>query len=294
ALSTSENVAVLLQNPLPHMRQSLPHTLSPSVTCQVTNEYNELGMAAPADAPAAPGASPSVANHQQPGTEPGYPPGSTTHDAVDATLSPSKKVPRKKVPSPKAPLTLEAALDHVPEHLHGRIRARIDEVWSYAQEHFAEWYPGFIVPAEAERGRAALAEFFVYSAPGAWKAAAKQFVKRIDMVDRHLSVRKAAGKSAWLPLPSRYFDHRNKTGFAGTKDWYKTYLHKIQVATEDKAVSRCLALHWKAVKSGNADEIADVTTRIKQYLEKKGGAKLYARFTGKIFTQPTINAAAQS
>ena len=251
-------------------------------------------MAAPEAAPATPGAAPSVANQKQPGTEPGYPPGSTNRATSTATPFPSKKVPRKKVPPAKAPLTLEAALDHVPEHLHGQIRARIDQVWNYAQEHFAEWYPGFIVPAEAERGRAALAEFFVYSSPGAWKAAAAQFVKRIDMVDRHLSVRQSAGKSAWLPIPSLYFDHRNQKGFAGTKDWYKTYLHKVKVATEDKAVSRCLSLHWNAVKSGDADQIADTTTRIKQYLEKKGGAKLYARFTGKIFTQPTINAAAQS
>jgi hypothetical protein len=297
----AENVAVLLKNPLPHMRQTLPHTLSPSVTCPFTNEYNELGMPSPASAPvsapaspgASPGASPSVGNHKQRVTEPGYHPSSQA-PAVSKPVPTPPKSSAKKVPGKKAPRTFEDALDLVPSNLHGQFRARIDAVWNYAQEHFEEWYPGYIVPSEVDRGRAALAEFFIYSNPRSWNAAAAQFLKRIDMVDRSLALRQSKGKKAWLPIPSIYFNHRNKTGFAGTKEWYKVNLQKMKEATEGKLITRCLTAHWKAVQSGDQELQARVINEIKQKLEKKGGAKLYARFTGKIFTQATINLAANS
>jgi hypothetical protein len=292
----AENVAILLQNPLPHMRQSLPHTLSPSVTCLVTNEYKELSGLLPDDAPAAsPADAPAVSTPKRQVTEPGYHPDSKVHaKPTPITSSPTKKVARKKVPPKKAPKTVNEVMAVLPPHLVGQARAHLDRVWSYAEEQLEEWYPGRIVPAEEQRGRAVLAEFFVYGNPNCWNAAAAQFLKRIDMVDRTLSIRREQGLKAWVPIPSLYFNHRNPTGFAGTREWYKTYLHQLAEAKRDAAVSDSLKKHWKAVQTGDPDLMATATTQIKQYLEKKGGAKLYARFTGKIYTQPTVNLAAHS
>jgi hypothetical protein len=114
-------------------------------------------------------------------------------------------------------------------------------------------------------------------------------MKRIDLVDGSLSRRRAAGLTAWLPIPSRYFDCRNAKGFVGTKAWYKKYQHQLKVAKEDNAINRCLSQRWKVLQGGNVVELEETMSRIRQYLEKKGGAKLYERFTAKIYTQDTIN-----
>jgi hypothetical protein len=298
-LTTSENVAVLLQNPLPHMRQSLPHTLPPSVTSQVTNEYNELSGLLPPDAPAATPAAPSDISTQQRSTteqdtRSGYHPRSENPASKQQdTPAPSKKVPAKKVspktPPTKAPKTVAEVVNLLPAHHIGRVRALVDQVWTYSEEQFEEWYPGYIVPAEVQRGKAVLAEFFVYTNPKFWNAAAAQFMKRIDMVDGHLTLRRDSGLTAWLPIPSRYFDCRNAKGFAGTKAWYKTYLHQIEVAKKDKMVARCLTRRYKVMQEGTPAELEETMSQIRQYLEKKGGAKLYAHFTAKIYTQDTIN-----
>jgi hypothetical protein len=294
-LTASGNVAVLLQNPLPHMRQSLPHTLPPSVTSQVTNEYNELSGLLLPDAPAAsPAETPDISTQQRSATDQdtrsGYHPRSETPASKQQdTPSPSKKVPAKKVPPTKAPKTVDDVVNLLPAHQVGRARVLIDGVWNYAQEQFEEWYPGYIVPAEVQRGKAVLAEYFVYTNPKFWNAAAAQFMKRIDLVDGSLSRRRAAGLTAWLPIPSRYFDCRNAKGFVGTKAWYKKYQHQLKVAKEDNAINRCLSQRWKVLQGGNVVELEETMSRIRQYLEKKGGAKLYERFTAKIYTQDTIN-----
>jgi hypothetical protein len=54
-------------------------------------------------------------------------------------------------------------------------------------------------------------------------------------------------------------------------------------------VTKCVTKYNRAVDSakGNPEESLRV---IRQYLEKKGGAKLFALFTNKIHTSESINA----
>lgn len=288
----SNNMVGIFENPLPHIRQTLPHTLS-GVTSQDTNKYNELSGVAPADEPAtASAAPPSCPTQQQRDTRAGCHPGSAAPSPSEQdTTAPAKKVAQKKVPPRKVPATVAQAVEGLPAPLVGKMRPLLDAVWNHALDQLDEFLPGYLIPAEVERGRAALAEFFVYSNPDCWKAAAHEFMRRIELAEGWCSRRKAAGLKAFIPLPSLYFDHRNARGFIVTKQWFKTYQHQVRKAANDKQVSRCLNLYWNSLQPGAKVGTDEVLRQVRQHLEKRGGAKLYAQFKSKIFTHDTVNLA---
>ncbi|MEM9526644.1 MAG: hypothetical protein AAGA31_08555 [Bacteroidota bacterium] len=287
----SKNVVGIFENPLPHIRQTLPHTLS-GVTSQDTKEYKELSGLTPDAASPADGVTQQQRDAFQDTKAGCHPSSENAGTPPSATPAPAKKVARKKVPPRKAPTTVAQAVADLPPHLVGRLRPLMDAVWNHAMEELEEWLPGYLIPAEVERGRAALAEFFVYSNPKCWKAAATEFLKRIDLAAGWCSRRQAAGKKAFIPLPSRYFNHRNQSGFIATKAWYKTYRHQLLVAARDKEVSRALNLYWRSLQGETAISKEEAVRQIKQRLEKRGGPDLYAQFTSKVFTYDDVLASA--
>ncbi|SER16590.1 hypothetical protein [Neolewinella agarilytica] len=299
------NVVSIFRNPLPAlrpqaaaMRQNLPDTLSPSVTRQGTNQLNELSGTASSDTNANAFA-PADADQQQPGTEQatepdtgtGYHPSSDNPATNPPDTLPSKKVPRKKVPAATRPDTMEELTSELTAPQRKQLDRLLDTVWDHAMSELDQFQPGYLTPDEEERGRIALAEFFVYGNPNTWKAAALEFVNRIDLVGGWLERRFLAGKKAFVPIPSVWFDVRNPNGFRRSKSWHKTQQHQLKKAAINQEIGRCLKIYWRAndSKTGDVDETLRV---IRQRLQKKGGPALFQLFKDKLSTQATINAVA--
>ena len=285
--NTNDNVVDQFSNPLPHMRQSLPHTLS-GIPGQVTKEYKELSglPSADASAPASPETPPECTLDalRALDADTGCHPSSENHADVAAPTAPSKKVAPKKVPPTKAPKTVKAAIAPLSPSEQGRLLPLLHTVWAHALDQLQEFMPGYLVPAEIERGQAVLAEYFVYSNPLYWKAAAKEFMIRIDLAEGWCARRRAAGKVAFIQLPSRYFDHRQDGVFAATKAWYKVHQNKKIVAREDAEVSRALKLYWQSLQPETKITTEEAIRQIRQKLGKLGGDTLYQKFVGKVYT----------
>jgi hypothetical protein len=275
------NVAGKFDNPLPSLRQFLPHTLS-RVTRQVTNKLNELGSLASDDEPATASAAPSPsAGGNQPEIEAGYHPSSEAPPRKKQATLPLQKSSAKKVPPPHRPETMEEVAAHLSERDRQRLPRHLDTVWRYAFSELAEWMPGYLVPSEVARGRVALAEFFVYGNPASWNAATEEFLHRIDLFVGECERRTAAGKKAFIVIPSLWFDIRNPNGFARSKGWFKTEQSKRKEWNIRSVIGKQLTRYRRAQDSvsGNSE---DTLRSIRQYLEKRGGPALFARFTAKL------------
>jgi hypothetical protein len=288
----SNSVAGIFANPLPSMRQFLPNTLS-RVPCQDTKEENEYsGLPSGTDAPTTASAAPEPnGTQQQQDTSTGYHPSSENPARKQQdTPTLSKKVPAKKVsPAAKLPKTMKAATAHLSDRDRARLPRLLDTVWEHALGELDEWLPGYLVGSEVVKGRIALAEFFAFSNPERWKDAATEFLARIDLATGWCERRTAAGKKAFIPLPSVWFDHRNPQGFTVTKGWYKTQQVQRKRAKIQSEINSCLKVYWRALES-NGGDVDEAIRIIKQRLEKRGGPTLFKLFTQKIQTsEPGVN-----
>jgi hypothetical protein len=287
----SNSVATIFANPLPSMRQFLPDTLS-RVPRQDTKEENEYsGLPSGTDAPTTASAAPAPnGTQQQLDTLTGYHPSSETPAGKQQdTSTPSKKVPAKKVSPPaKLPKTMKAATAHLSDKDRARLPRLLDTVWEHALGELDEWLPGYLVGSEVIKGKIGLAEFFAYSNPERWKDAATEFIARVDLVTSWCERRTAAGKKAFIPLPSLWFDHRNPMGFAVSKAWYKTQQQQLKKAKIQSEINTCLKIYWRALES-NGGDVDEAIRIIKQRLEKRGGPALFQLFTDKIQPAPSIN-----
>jgi hypothetical protein len=175
------NVAGFFENPLATLRQFLPDTLS-RVTRQDTNKENELSGVVSDDEPATASATPpDEPTQQQRDTGTGYHPSSENPAGKQQATAPPQKSSAKKVPPPQCFPTLAAVVQELPEDQREQVARLVDTVLDHALVELDQFFPGYLVPAERERGRACLAEYFVYGNPQAWKAAALQFIERVDM-----------------------------------------------------------------------------------------------------------------
>lgn len=309
----SNSVSALFANPCPCMRQFLPHTLS-GVPRQDTNKSNELSglplgaapaaTATPSPAESAPPVTPvqqgteqdTQAGYQsgnqdkQQDTSAGYHPSSADPAEKRAKQAPlSKKVPQKKVsPAPRLPRRMADVTEHLSEKDRARLPRLIDIVWDHAFAELDEWMPGYLVSSEIKKGKIGLAEFFAYGNPERWKDAADEFISRIDMVTAWCERRTQAGKKAFIPLPSVWFDHRNPQGFARTKGWYQTRQHDLAKVQVKGLVNTALKQYTRALESNGGD--VDETIRvIRQRLEKRGGTALFQLFLNRIQTVESLN-----
>jgi hypothetical protein len=72
-------------------------------------------------------------------------------------------------------------VQELPEDQREQVARLVNTVLDHALVELDQFFPGYLVPAERERGRACLAEYFVYGNPKVWKDAALQFMERVDM-----------------------------------------------------------------------------------------------------------------
>ncbi|MEM9928549.1 MAG: hypothetical protein AAF840_01895 [Bacteroidota bacterium] len=283
------SVSGIFANPLPSMRQFLPHTLSQ--VPRDTNNNNELS-GLPSEPSATTSAASPADTQQQTDTATGYHPSSENHASQGQGTNPpkssAKRVPVRRKPPPKRPETMEEAIAHLDSRDQVRLPRLIDTVWEYALAELDDWMPPYLAPSEVRKGRIGLAEFFAYGNPKRWKDAAVQFIARIDVARGHMERRTAAGKNAFIRLPSYYFDIRNVDGFRITQDWYLENKRELKKAAIRAEIERCLKLYWRELERNEGD-IDEAIRVIKQRLEKKGGPKLFQLFKNRLQTAMTTN-----
>lgn len=182
---------------------------------------------------------------------------------------------------------MEEATAHLSELDRSRLPRLLDTVWEYAISELDDWMPPYLASSEVTKGRIGLAEFFVYGNPDCWKDAATQFISRIDLTRGHMERRTAAGKRAFIRLPSYWFDHRNKDGFRITQEWYLTNKHQLKKAAINEEISRCLKRYWRELERNEGD-IDEAIRIIRQRLGKRGTG-LFKLFTKRLQTAMTTN-----
>lgn len=182
---------------------------------------------------------------------------------------------------------MEEATAHLSDRDRARLPRLLDTVWEYALAELEDWMPPYLAASEVKKGRIGLAEFFTYGNPERWKDAATQFITRIDLMRGHLERRTAAGKVAFIRLPSYWFDLRNEDGFRVTQEWYITNKHQLKKAAITEEVNRCLKRYWLELERNEGD-IDEAIRVIRQRLGKKG-AGYFKIFTKRLQTAMTTN-----
>lgn len=282
----ANSVAGIFANPCPPMRQFLPDTLSR--VPRDTKEKNELS-GLPSDGAIAPDAD----NQQQPGTDTGYHPSSedraNSKQGTNPPKSSAKKVPGRYVIPEKRPDTVAEVLARLDSREQVRLPRLLDTVWEYALHELEDWMPAYLAQSERDKGRAGLAEFFAATRPECWKDAATEYISRIDLVAGWCARRTAAGKKAFIPLPSYWFDLRNTGGFRLSKQWYLTNKYQLKKAAQTAEIGRCLKIYWRELERNEGD-VDEAIRIIKQRLGKKGGPQLFQLFTQRLNSATGTNA----
>ncbi|MEM9526657.1 MAG: hypothetical protein AAGA31_08625 [Bacteroidota bacterium] len=282
------NVADRFANPLPPLpapRKNLPHTL-PRVPRDTNKQNNSKGLSAAADR-----GSSGAATQQQRDTEAGYQPSSETQGKQPSKTGDTKVPAAKKVPPAALPQEMEDVLALVPAKDRVRLEQYVDQVYDYALGELDQFFPGWIAASVRRRGRVAMAEYYAYTHPKLWKEATLEFLDRVELTAKYLERRFLDGKNPYLPLPNTYFDHRNASGFNGTKRWYLENKQQEKRQKIRSVINRAVKDYWRARDSKKID-LTEQLRRIKQYLEKRGGPQLFQLFKDKLHTVTTSSDAA--
>lgn len=176
----------------------------------------------------------------------------------------------KRVGAPElkkyAPGSLLEALEGLSDEISASIRRHVQVIWTCALLNLYD--DKWIAEEEAERAKAVLAEYFIYSRPERFQAGAAEIIERIILVRRWIERGEKIGEKRWVPLPARYFDFRNSKGFTRTKPWFKAH---IQAKAEIKAkelVTKAIKQYLRAQEPGAKISPAETYRRISQRLGK--------------------------
>lgn len=171
-------------------------------------------------------------------------------------------------PPQTAPETIAEAASHLDEKLRKALLVHINSVWAVASSSL---YDGFYLnDAEIGRGKARIAEYFVYSDPRRWAAGGNEIIERIGLVRRWILKRKEKGEKAYVTIPSIYFDIRTEHGFRKTKAWFKAH-QKSKIEIQDRAqVTLALKQYRNALLPNSKISPAEAYRRIAQRLGKRG------------------------
>ncbi|WP_282782258.1 hypothetical protein [Phaeodactylibacter xiamenensis] len=203
--------------------------------------------------------------------------GNSNNDKPQA--SSEQAPPSSGRPPQTAPETVKEAASHLDEKLQKAVLVHINTVWAVAASSL---YDGFYLnEAEIERGKARIAEYFVYSDPRRWSAGGNEIITRIALVRRWILKRKEKGLKAYVTIPSIYFDIRTEHGFRVTKSWFKAH-RKSQIEIQDRAqLTIGLKQYTKALLPGSKISPAEAYRRITQRLGKRS-QRLVKDFNRKI------------
>lgn len=169
-------------------------------------------------------------------------------------------------PPRSLPSTPEEVLAGLPQKLQSTIMHHVTVLWISAQcqLYSDKWISG----SEADRARAALAEYFRWTCPERYAAGTEELLKRITLVARWIKRGEGIDKKRWVPLPSSYFDHRNATGFTATKAWYKKHIVALSEIKSKELVTKAVKKYLRALDGKIEIGPADTYRIIAQQLGK--------------------------
>lgn len=221
---------------------------------------------------------------------------------------------------PTAPETLEEALRGLPKDLADRLGFMCASLWAHAERLL---YANVVLEAaEVERGRARLAEYFLYAQPSLWASGYEQVMTRINLVaawiTRGLEEKPGApvydekSKSwhvvgakkpvqRWVALPSIYFDIRaarrlpdgrvTPNHFPATKEWYWRHVAGKKQRKEKAMLTKWTRAYLNALsQTAIGSNPMQVYTAAVQYLGKLN-PNLVKQFRGNI--DAAVNGKAQ-
>lgn len=208
-------------------------------------------------------------NGSEPGTRPGLLTGYETaarphQDSPPVAAHPPKADPAGETPPEFAPDTVAEALAGLSEAAKRTIRRHLAVIWTCINLNL--YGDKWISEAEAERGQARLAEYFTYAHPDGWAGGAAEIIERVMLVRKWIERGWKEDKKRWVPLPSDYFDFRNRTGFRATKKWYKDHIRsKAEIKANElltKAVKEFLKSHEEGAVRGPTETYRRISQRL--------------------------------
>lgn len=189
--------------------------------------------------------------------------------------------PTQNEPAPTLPDTIEEVLAGLPAPDAASIARHVAVMWTAAAHML---YPDrWLADTEADRARAALAEYLRWARPERYSAGADEVLERIALVRRWLERGQAEGKKRWVPLPSGYFDIRNPAGFAATKPWFKKHIAAKADIKSKELLTKALKQYLRAL-DGKADAGPAETYRILAQRLGKVSKELTAEFNRQVAT----------
>lgn len=212
-----------------------------------------------------------------------------TKAPVPAGIAQTHDTGPQQQPAPTLPDTPEEVVAGLPPELQASILRHVAVMWTAAAHQL---YPTrWIADTEADRARAALAEYLRWARPERYSAGADEVLERIALVRRWIERGLAEGKNRWVPLPSGYFDHRNAAGFQATKPWFKKHIATKAEIKSKELLTKALKQYMRAL-DGKADTGPAETYRIiAQRLGKvsKELAQEFNRQVAEVATQQKSN-----
>ncbi len=169
--------------------------------------------------------------------------------------------------SPHPPQTLSEALKGIDRKIALSISRHIQVIWTTALLNLYD--DKWIADEEAERAKAVLAEYFIYTTPDRFQAGAAEIIERITLVRRWIERGQANNEKRWVPLPSKYFNFRNQKGFTRTKTWFKAHIKaKAEIKAKElltKAIKEYLRAQEPGAKIGPSETYRRISQRLGKY-----------------------------
>jgi len=165
------------------------------------------------------------------------------------------------------PKSLPEALKHTDPKITPSITRHVNVIWTCALLNLYD--DKWIAEEEAERAKAVLAEYFIYTTPDRFQAGAAEIIERIILVRRWIERGQAKGEKRWVPLPAKYFDFRNQKGFTRTKPWFKAHIKaKAEIKAKElltKAIKEYLRAQEPGAKIGPSETYRRIAQRLGKY-----------------------------
>ncbi len=192
--------------------------------------------------------------------------GEPTTGYTTATSGPETPPQVATAPPEHAPEHIEEVVGHLPREIADQIRRHVTVIWTAANlQLYADRY---IHDQEADRAKAALAEYFAYARPDRFGAGASEILERIILVRRWIDRCARKGQKKWLKLPGTYFNFRNPRGFVATKKWYRQHIQAKAEIKGKELLTKAINEYVKSLKPGARISTSETYRRISQRLGK--------------------------
>lgn len=181
----------------------------------------------------------------------------------------SRNAPQVAAHPPKEmPEFFHQVSEHLPQNQASRLAKITDRILKIAIINL--YKDRWLNETEKARARAAIAEYFAFSDPEKWAAGSSEIVQRIFLVKRWIDKQEKKNNYSWTtPIPSAYFNIRNKKGFAVTKTWFKGHKQARNEINFQTTITKAVNQYLKCFEPENNLSQAETYRKISQQLGKK-------------------------